>query len=253
AKHSAEQIAAAFVRQHRAGQSAPEELLDHRPPERKKPQRDNFQDGVWISLSVGRKDAAEARWLLPMLCRAGQISNREIGAIRIQDSETYVELTAECIDKFIESVGTSRELEKNVTLTRLDGMPAGLKPAPSGGHASDPKGNSYAKKRPFRTSKPDRAARGERSGEDRPRSGKPWDKKPWDKKPRDEKRGLETSGEPTRDEHPKKSKDKKLKKLKPKNTHRAQKRKLAKQAGKAGKADAGGNSPRMRRNTEAGG
>lgn len=122
-KHSPEQIAAAFLRQHLAGQTAPEELLDAAPPERKKKQREDFKNGVWISVSVGRAHSAEPRWLLPMLCRAGNITNNEIGAIKIYGDVTHVELKSECIDKFLETLGPSRKMEKTITVDRLDGIP----------------------------------------------------------------------------------------------------------------------------------
>ena len=48
--------------------------------ERKSRQRDDFSNGVWFSLSVGRKHSAEACWLLPMLCGAGGADNLHGGA-----------------------------------------------------------------------------------------------------------------------------------------------------------------------------
>jgi len=50
-KHGPDQVAAAFVRLYRAGQSAPEDLLDV-PAHTERPQRsfDDFKDSVWFSL-----------------------------------------------------------------------------------------------------------------------------------------------------------------------------------------------------------
>jgi len=130
-RHGAEQIAAAFVRLHRAGQSAPEELQNVAPSGERKQnqqqqnsaQRNNFQDSVWFSLSVGRKQSAEARWLLPMLCRAGDLEKRDIGAIRIQTSETFLELAADSAEQFIKAVGPNRMLEMTIKVVRLDKPP----------------------------------------------------------------------------------------------------------------------------------
>ncbi len=123
ARHSAEQIAAAFVRQHFGEKAAPEELLDAGPADRPKKPRDDFKGGVWFSLSVGREHKAEPRWLLPMLCRAGHITKHDVGGIRIQPSETFVELAPECVDKFLEALGPSRKIEKTITVTRLETPP----------------------------------------------------------------------------------------------------------------------------------
>lgn len=143
ARHSAEHVAAAFLRLHRAGQPAPEELLDAVPLENKKPRRDDFKNGVWFRLSVGRNEQAEARWLLPMLCRAGHITKNEIGAIRIHQSETHFELAPEGVEKFLEAIGPGLKVEKNIGITRLQGVPD----APS-----DTKGRYERKKPQYRGS-----------------------------------------------------------------------------------------------------
>lgn len=130
-QHGAEQVAAAFVRLYRTGQSAPEEISNVAPPpeERKtrKEQRTDFNDSVWFSLSVGRKQSAEARWLLPMLCRFGNLSKRDIGAIRIQAEETHVELTAGCVDTFLKAIGPNRTLEKTISVKPLEEIVEGRK------------------------------------------------------------------------------------------------------------------------------
>src|SRR5690606_26686960 len=90
--HSPEQVAVAFLRLSRAGRSAPEELsppVTFRPStergertasyDDKTSRREDFGDSVWFSLSVGRRQNAEPRWLIPMLCRTGGITKREIG------------------------------------------------------------------------------------------------------------------------------------------------------------------------------
>ena len=131
-RHGPEQVAAAFARLYRANHSAPEELLDTPPPpqgkgrDRDRPQqarRDDFTDGVWFSVSVGRKHNAEPRWLLPMLCKAGGVTKQHIGAIRIDQTETYFELSPDSVDGFLELIGPSRKVEKNVTISRLDKKP----------------------------------------------------------------------------------------------------------------------------------
>ena len=188
ARHSAQQIAAAFLRLHSAGQSAPEELLDNAPPEREdrqpeKTRRDDFKNGVWFSLSVGREHRAEPRWLLPMLCRAGHITKHEIGAIRILPNETHVELAPGCVEQFLKSLGPSRKMEKTITVTRLEGAPQ----ARDQGHDKP-----YATKKPHTDRKPGARATlkpkhkfarkpGEPAGAEKPRdrtAAKPKGKKP---------------------------------------------------------------------------
>lgn len=121
--HSPEHVAAAFVRLHFAEQAAPEELSDVPVSEPQARPRDDFKDGVWFSLSVGRKESAEPRWLLPMLCRAGHITKRDIGAIRVQQTETFVELAPGCVEQFLTALGPEAKLENSIYVTRLNGMP----------------------------------------------------------------------------------------------------------------------------------
>lgn len=124
-KHGADQIAAALVRIHHSSKPAPEELLDKGSSERDraKKERQEFSNGVWFELSVGRKHTAEPRWILPMLCRAGDITKNEIGRIRIQEEKTFVELDSGCVDAFLKALGPSRKMEKTVEVMRLAKKP----------------------------------------------------------------------------------------------------------------------------------
>jgi len=57
------------------------------------------------------------------LCRAGHITKREIGSIKIQQKQTLVELTPECAEHFFESVGPDGAVEENVFVKKADGPP----------------------------------------------------------------------------------------------------------------------------------
>lgn len=162
-RHSPEQVAAAFLRVHTANQSAPEELIDPNIREEKKPRREDFKDGVWFSLSVGRDANAEPRWLLPMLCRVGQITSQEIGSIKIQQNETNFEIAPGCVDRFLQAIGPERMLEKDIAVTKLDKPPT-----------ASPRGERHE-----RPSSP-------RDGR-KPYDKKPYDKKPYEKKPYEKK------------------------------------------------------------------
>ncbi len=128
AAHSPEVIAAAYLRLYQSGQGAPEDLLPpDTKPERK--ERTPFGPSRWVSLSVGRNDRAEARWILPLLCRAGNLDKSAIGAIRVQDSETFVELTEASVAGFLAALGADGEVEEGVKAHVLD-TPPDLGPKP---------------------------------------------------------------------------------------------------------------------------
>ena len=157
ATQSAEQIAGAFIRLYRSGQSAPEEISDtifeeDRPrrndslkgrSSRKNSRdgrdssRDAFQEGIWFSLSVGRKHTAEARWLLPAIIRAGNLNKRDVGAIKIEESQTFFEIASESAEKFMEALGPSRKLEKSMSVNRIGDYPKILKEREQGADPHD--------------------------------------------------------------------------------------------------------------------
>ena len=130
ARHAPERIAAAYLRLYRSRQSAPEDLAspDARPAPKARPA---FDGSAWFALSVGRDDRAEARWLLPLICRAGNVDKDAIGAIRIQQAETLVELSAESVPGFLAALGGTSELEKGITIRQLDAAPNFSAPAPA--------------------------------------------------------------------------------------------------------------------------
>lgn len=122
ATHSPEAIAAACLRLYRAQHSAPEELSPPDAPRAPK-ERKPFGPSAWFALSVGRDDRAEARWLLPLLCRAGHLDKSAIGAIRVQQDETFVELTEASAAGFRAALGSEGLLEEGITVRPLDGPP----------------------------------------------------------------------------------------------------------------------------------
>jgi ATP-dependent RNA helicase DeaD len=71
-------------------------------PERPKPgRREGLSGGsVWFRTNVGRKKNAEARWLLPMICRRGGIEKHDIGAIRIYETSSEFEISGDAAEQF---------------------------------------------------------------------------------------------------------------------------------------------------------
>ncbi len=120
--HSAERIAAAYLKLYKSRRSAPEELAAVDTPAPRK-EKQEFGPSRWFSLSVGRDARAEARWLLPMLCKAGGIDKSAIGAIRIRDDESFVEIAESAADGFLKSLGAGMTLEDGIAVTALDSAP----------------------------------------------------------------------------------------------------------------------------------
>ncbi|MDO5757993.1 MAG: DEAD/DEAH box helicase [Rhodobacterales bacterium] len=133
---TAEQIAAAYLRLYHSRHSAPEDLGD---PEDKPAPRAAFGPSVWFSVSGGRAAGAEPRRLLPMLCKAGGITRDDIGAIRIGDKESYVELRKTSAAGFRESIGANMRVEDGAEVTELSQPPV-IAQRPGGKSAGKPGG-----------------------------------------------------------------------------------------------------------------
>ncbi|MBS0481026.1 MAG: DEAD/DEAH box helicase [Proteobacteria bacterium] len=121
-ERSAEDIAAALVRLHRARLPDPEELLASDAPPPRGP-RAGFEGSQWFRLNVGRRQNADARWILPLLCRRGHVSRTDIGAIRLAANETLFEIAAPAATRFLTAVRRTAEEDDGVIITPADGAP----------------------------------------------------------------------------------------------------------------------------------
>jgi ATP-dependent RNA helicase DeaD len=119
AERSAEEVAIALARLYRARLPSPEDIADpgedrvksraerarERVDREAKPGKPSArhrmaEDSVWFSAAIGRRNNAEARWLLPMLCRRGSIKKDDLGTIRILETVTEFEVAARVASRF---------------------------------------------------------------------------------------------------------------------------------------------------------
>lgn len=108
AQFSPKQLAAAYLKLYHKAHAAPEELsAANAKPEK----REAFGPSTWFSLSKGRNHGADPRHLLPMLCKAGNITRGDIGAIRLQDDLSYFEVKQACVEGFLKTLGAAMEIE----------------------------------------------------------------------------------------------------------------------------------------------
>ncbi len=123
AERSPEEIAAALVRTHRAKMPQPEELLEQ-GAERPSGPRAGFEDTVWFRINVGRRQDADPRWLLPLLCRRGHITKSEVGAIRIAANESAFEIPRAAAGRFSKALQrTAGQDDDGVMIEAMQGSP----------------------------------------------------------------------------------------------------------------------------------
>jgi ATP-dependent RNA helicase DeaD len=139
---SPEQLAAAYLRHYRGERPKAEFVSETRPPERSRKvgerskrydplderersrdeipradkRRESMEGAGWFTLSLGRKHRADPKWLLPMICKAGGVSKRDVGSIKIGETETRFEIVANQVDAFAAKVARDGTGEKNVRI-----------------------------------------------------------------------------------------------------------------------------------------
>ena len=144
AAHNPRDIAAAFVKMYRATLPAPEEIGEvfeprgeqrgSREPQReprnraerreqkfapraqgerseapRPPRAGDMENGVWFKITVGRERKADPKWLLPEICRQGEITKKDIGAIRVYERETRFEVSPGVAEAFAARVADRKK------------------------------------------------------------------------------------------------------------------------------------------------
>jgi len=141
AKHDAESLAAAFVKLYQSRLPAPEDVTPASEDAmrgrdagsrggRVAEVQGKFENGVWFRLSLGHKHRADPRWLLPMICRAGHVTKREVGAIKIYQNETHFEIAGTHGERYSATIKRDGTGEDNVKISLLEAR-GGKPPAPA--------------------------------------------------------------------------------------------------------------------------
>jgi ATP-dependent RNA helicase DeaD len=134
-QRSAEEIAVALVRLYQAQMPAPEELFEadvqprgerkmtregrradredreKRSRERGAPRGPDESGVAWFRMSVGRRNNADPRWLLPIICRLGHVTKKDVGAIRIFERETKFGIAEHIAARFAAAVARAHDEE----------------------------------------------------------------------------------------------------------------------------------------------
>jgi ATP-dependent RNA helicase DeaD len=106
-----------------------EEMIEQTPEARRAAQqekhRPGFDDVVWFRMDIGRRQNADPRWVLPLICRRGGVTKNEVGAIRIAPNETLFEIHPAAAQRFLQSIKrTAGKDDNDVTIEPAAGGPA---------------------------------------------------------------------------------------------------------------------------------
>ena len=119
------QLALALIAQHRAKLPAAEDVFDsgsaESAPQARAPSVSRSEAPMrWFRASIGRKNNADPKWLVPLICRLGHVQKKDIGAIRISDRETKFEISEEMAEKFMTAVAGAGKNEVRIEPTTPD-------------------------------------------------------------------------------------------------------------------------------------
>ncbi len=155
ATFSPEAVAVAAVRLYTASLPAPERLTEMAPiVAGPRPPRLENSSIVWFRAAVGRRESADPKWLLPLICRMGAVTRNEIGAIRVFEHDTRFEVARAAADRFAEAVSAADGSELQITRAEDGGPAAHARPA---GPKRPPFRRDNAAPRPERVRRPTRA------------------------------------------------------------------------------------------------
>ncbi|WP_284125069.1 DEAD/DEAH box helicase [Parerythrobacter aestuarii] len=161
AERTPTEIAAMLVQAHRASMPEPEDLIANTPEARREAQKERhrpgFEDTVWFRLDLGRRQNADPRWILPLLCRRGHITRNEVGAIRIGPDETYFQIPRQIADKFAEATVRSARTDGDEDPVLIERSETGPRDAAKGnrkrhharGNAGEPRVKAKPTKKKF--------------------------------------------------------------------------------------------------------
>jgi ATP-dependent RNA helicase DeaD len=133
ARYTPEQIASAYLRREIESRPAPEDVSEgpvralgaparergergERSERAPREDRSSFNGGAWFTLSAGRKHRADPKWILPLICKAGQVSKGDVGAIRILENETRFEINSEKAKEYFATVEEQGTGEKGLVI-----------------------------------------------------------------------------------------------------------------------------------------
>jgi len=147
-----ELVATALIRMHRQRLPEPEDLFDDvrdtgqsipsARPQRGANAYDPMREGApppagagetaWYRMPIGRQNNADPKWLIPLICRLGHVTKKDIGQIRIFDRETKFEIVIETDPRFRLAVRNAAEGDIRIE-------PAAAPPAPGARKPSGPR------------------------------------------------------------------------------------------------------------------
>lgn len=123
-KYDPDKIAAAYIRLYNSQKSAPEDLtpLD----ETKTLEPKSFERSIWFSIEGGSNRDVQAKRLLSMLSKLGNVRREEIGNIIVESDMSYFELRQASVRRFTNAMGNPMYAYENAAVIQIGDLPNGV-------------------------------------------------------------------------------------------------------------------------------
>jgi ATP-dependent RNA helicase DeaD len=82
--------------------------------------RGPMPEGRWFTINVGRSKNADPKWLIPLLCRRGNVTKSSIGKIQVLMRETRVEIAPDAADQFAEAIRRPDTKDRHIHIEPVD-------------------------------------------------------------------------------------------------------------------------------------
>jgi ATP-dependent RNA helicase DeaD len=143
---------------------------DRFPTDGPRRSHDEFaRDAVVFRINLGAQSKAEPGWLLPLICRRGGVTRRDVGAIRVGQRASEFEIAGNAVQDFTLSASLVDPRAPHVRIERVSAEARSMarRPAEPARRAAEPARRAAEPAHPIAEPKRPRAAR-EHGGEERP-------------------------------------------------------------------------------------
>ena len=122
-KYNQKELATALIRKFRENKYTPDDIEPIKNSNKEKTKLLKFQKSVWFKLKLGSRQKIEKHYLLHKLTEVGKINKKDIGIIKIENENSFIEINFRVLDKFLSSLENNNKSYPELDLILLKNKP----------------------------------------------------------------------------------------------------------------------------------
>ena len=122
-KYNQKELATALIRKFRENKYTPDDLEPIKNSNKEKNKLLKFQKSVWFKLKLGSRQKIEKHYLLHKFTEVGKINKKDIGIIKIENENSFIEINFRVLDKFLSSLENNNKSYPELDLILLKNKP----------------------------------------------------------------------------------------------------------------------------------